>query len=190
MVLKSPIIKISRKTKSQDFYGHTYKCDSQGISKQLFSYMQTLSNAIIFGVLYRVKLLNNNPAVRKHVKVPPWHRHTYWHKRWRPWLWNPRTSVKSTRNQLRSRRGRGASAHRGSVCTSLVSMGNRGKHIPIYRNAVLHGGGWRGLQLRPLPTRGREALTPALARLAQSSEKKMRNGKHQNETYFLLTLKS
>lgn len=96
---KSPIIKLSNKTKGQDFCGHMYKRDSQGISKQLFPYMQTLSDAIIFGVLYRVKLHNNNLAVRKHVKAPPWHRHTYWHKRWRPWLWNPRTSVKSTWNQ-------------------------------------------------------------------------------------------
>lgn len=61
--------------------------------------MQTLSDATIFGVLYCVKLHNNNLAARKRVKVPPWHRHTYWHKRWRHWLRNPRASVKSARNQ-------------------------------------------------------------------------------------------
>lgn len=99
MFLKSPVTKLSNKMKGQDFYGHMYKCDAQGISKPLFPYMQTLSDAVVFGVLYCVKLYSANLAVRKHVKIPPWHRHTYWHKRWRHWLWNPRTSALSTWNQ-------------------------------------------------------------------------------------------
>lgn len=48
MFLKPTITKLSSEIKGQDFYGHMYKCDSQGISKQLFPYMQTLSDAVIF----------------------------------------------------------------------------------------------------------------------------------------------
>lgn len=35
--------------------------------------------------------------------------------------------------RLRSCRECGDSAHRGSACTSLVSIGNQGKHVPIYK---------------------------------------------------------
>lgn len=68
---KSTITELSNKIKGQDFFGHMYKCDSHGISKQLFPYMQTPSNAVIFGVLYCMKLYNNDLAVRKGVKSSP-----------------------------------------------------------------------------------------------------------------------
>lgn len=99
MSLKSQIIKLSNKMKGQDFYGHMYKCDAQGTPKPLFPYMQP-SLRPLFLVSHTVWsctvliLLSENT-----LKVPPRHRHTYWHKRWRHRLWNPRTSVLSTWNQ-------------------------------------------------------------------------------------------
>lgn len=71
MFLKSPIIKLSNKIKGQDFYGHMYKCDARGTSKQLFPYTRTLSDAVVFGVLCCAKWYNNNLAAGTHVRVPP-----------------------------------------------------------------------------------------------------------------------
>lgn len=105
--LKSPVTKLSNKIKGQDFYGHMYKCDLQGISKQLFPYMQTLCDAIIFGALYCVKLYSNNLA------APPRCGHTYWHKLEALAVRSPRLCQASLESG--SGAGRGGGAHSGRL---------------------------------------------------------------------------